>query len=169
MLRKVELPVKTEWSSLSGCNPRQLQARTFAPNFQSRKDRFFEGLCRQDSQPTRVDGWASGIPDNQSQERNLSTTRKEAKAGIERIGILPAVRVDSADHARFCPETLYAAGISVDEITMTVPGGIEVIRELAQKYPEMVVGAGLCSTKRPPSVACMQERDSWPVPVSFQR
>jgi 2-dehydro-3-deoxyphosphogluconate aldolase / (4S)-4-hydroxy-2-oxoglutarate aldolase len=69
-------------------------------------------------------------------------TREEAVARIEEIGIFPGVRVDSGDHALFCTQTLWGAGIPVAEITMTVPGGIEVIRTIAQGFPEMVVGAG---------------------------
>jgi 2-dehydro-3-deoxyphosphogluconate aldolase/(4S)-4-hydroxy-2-oxoglutarate aldolase len=68
--------------------------------------------------------------------------RETVSAIIEEIGIFPGIRVKSSDHARYAAETLYYAGIPVAEITMTVPGGIEVIRELAEKYPDMVVGAG---------------------------
>ena len=68
--------------------------------------------------------------------------REDIIALIEEIGIFPGIRVKSGDHALYAAETLYHAGIPVAEITMTVPGGIEAIRELAQKYPEMVVGAG---------------------------
>jgi len=68
--------------------------------------------------------------------------RKDIIALIEEIGIFPGIRVRSSDQALYAAETLYHAGIPVAEITMTVPGGIEVIRELALKYPQMVVGAG---------------------------
>ena len=63
-------------------------------------------------------------------------------ARIEEIGIFPGIRVKSTDHALYCAETLYNAGIPVAEITMTVAGAIGVIRKLAQSFPEMVVGAG---------------------------
>ena len=69
-------------------------------------------------------------------------TREEVKACIEEIGVFPGIRVNSADQALYSAETLYAAGIPVAEITMTVSGGIDVIRELVQKFPDMVVGAG---------------------------
>jgi 2-dehydro-3-deoxyphosphogluconate aldolase/(4S)-4-hydroxy-2-oxoglutarate aldolase len=61
---------------------------------------------------------------------------------IEEIGIFPGIRVKTADQALYAAETLYHAGIPVAEITMTVPGAIEVIRKLAQSFPEMIVGAG---------------------------
>jgi 2-dehydro-3-deoxyphosphogluconate aldolase/(4S)-4-hydroxy-2-oxoglutarate aldolase len=69
-------------------------------------------------------------------------TREEVKARIEEIGIFPGIRVSSADQALYAARTLYAAGIPIAEITMTVPGAINVISELAQTLPDMVVGAG---------------------------
>lgn len=68
--------------------------------------------------------------------------REEVKACIQEIGIFPGLRFESADDALYCAEILYNAGIPVAEITMTVPGAIEVIRKLAVKFPQMVVGAG---------------------------
>jgi 2-dehydro-3-deoxyphosphogluconate aldolase/(4S)-4-hydroxy-2-oxoglutarate aldolase len=68
--------------------------------------------------------------------------REEVRTCIQEIGIFPGLRFDSADDALYCAEILYNAGIPVAEITMTVPGAIEVIRQLAIKFPQMVVGAG---------------------------
>ena len=69
-------------------------------------------------------------------------TREEVAAKIEEIGIFPGIRVNSGDHALFCAENLWGAGIPVAEITMTIPGGVDVIRTIAEGFPEMVVGAG---------------------------
>jgi 2-dehydro-3-deoxyphosphogluconate aldolase/(4S)-4-hydroxy-2-oxoglutarate aldolase len=66
----------------------------------------------------------------------------EVKRIIENTGIFPGIRVDSADQALYAAETLFDAGIPVAEITMTVPGAVEVIRTLVQKFPTMAVGAG---------------------------
>ena len=68
--------------------------------------------------------------------------RKAVRARIEEIGIFPGIRVKTADQALYAAETLYHAGIPVAEITMTVRDAIEVIRKLAQSFPEMIVGAG---------------------------
>lgn len=68
--------------------------------------------------------------------------REDIIALIEEIGIFPGIRVRSGDQALYAAETLYHAGIPVAEITMTVPGGIEAIRKLANDFPKMVVGAG---------------------------
>ena len=52
------------------------------------------------------------------------------------------IRLSSADDALFAAEATSSAGISIVEVTMTVPGAIEVICALAKGNPEMVVGAG---------------------------
>jgi 2-dehydro-3-deoxyphosphogluconate aldolase/(4S)-4-hydroxy-2-oxoglutarate aldolase len=69
-------------------------------------------------------------------------TREEAKARIEEIGIIPGIRVGAAVDALYGAETVYQAGIPVAEITMTVRGAVDVIRQLAQSHPDMIVGAG---------------------------
>jgi len=68
--------------------------------------------------------------------------KEEIRARIEQLGIVPAVRVSSADHARYAAETVCRSGIPIAEITMTVPGALEVIGDLAKNVPEMIVGAG---------------------------
>jgi 2-dehydro-3-deoxyphosphogluconate aldolase/(4S)-4-hydroxy-2-oxoglutarate aldolase len=68
--------------------------------------------------------------------------RQEVRIRIEQIGIMPSVRVATAELALFGAETVYDAGITVVEITMTVPNAIDVIAQLTQNYPKFVVGAG---------------------------
>jgi 2-dehydro-3-deoxyphosphogluconate aldolase / (4S)-4-hydroxy-2-oxoglutarate aldolase len=68
--------------------------------------------------------------------------KEEVRARIEKIGIVPAVRVSEAELALFAAETVNDAGIPIAEITMTIPGAVEVIAQLAGKYPDFVVGAG---------------------------
>jgi 2-dehydro-3-deoxyphosphogluconate aldolase/(4S)-4-hydroxy-2-oxoglutarate aldolase len=69
---------------------------------------------------------------------NKETVRRH----ILEIGIIPSVRTSSADDARFAVETVAGAGIPIVEITMTVPGALEVVAELAGAMPDLVVGAG---------------------------
>jgi 2-dehydro-3-deoxyphosphogluconate aldolase/(4S)-4-hydroxy-2-oxoglutarate aldolase len=68
--------------------------------------------------------------------------RNQVRARIEEIGIIPSVRVSSKELALFAAETVNQAGIPVAEITMTVPGAIEVIAQLVRSDPGFVVGAG---------------------------
>jgi 2-dehydro-3-deoxyphosphogluconate aldolase/(4S)-4-hydroxy-2-oxoglutarate aldolase len=68
--------------------------------------------------------------------------REDVRARIEEIGILPSVRVNAHELARFAAETVYEAGIPIVEITLTVPGAFDVINDMANRYPDMAVGAG---------------------------
>ena len=68
--------------------------------------------------------------------------REGVHARIEEIGIIPALRLHSSEHARYAAEALHRAGIPIAEITMTVPGALELISDLARDLPEMIVGAG---------------------------
>ena len=69
-------------------------------------------------------------------------TRAEARARIEEIGIIPALRVHSSADALFAAEAVARSGIPIVEVTMTVPGALEVIHTLVQKTPGVLVGAG---------------------------
>jgi 2-dehydro-3-deoxyphosphogluconate aldolase/(4S)-4-hydroxy-2-oxoglutarate aldolase len=68
--------------------------------------------------------------------------REEVRARIEEIGIVPAVRFRSAEDARFATQAVSHGGIPIVEITMTVPGAIELISDLARNSPDVIVGAG---------------------------
>jgi 2-dehydro-3-deoxyphosphogluconate aldolase/(4S)-4-hydroxy-2-oxoglutarate aldolase len=69
--------------------------------------------------------------------------KKKVRNRIGEIGIVPVVRVSSAREARIAAEAVCKGGIPIVEITMTVPGAIEVIRELAKSAgSEILIGAG---------------------------
>jgi 2-dehydro-3-deoxyphosphogluconate aldolase / (4S)-4-hydroxy-2-oxoglutarate aldolase len=62
---------------------------------------------------------------------------------IGEIGIIPVVRAASVAEANHAVEAILAGGVPVVEITMTVPGAISVIREVAKQYGDRIlVGAG---------------------------
>lgn len=69
-------------------------------------------------------------------------TREEVRRLIENTGILPAIRVPSADDALFAAAAICHGGIPVVELTMTVPGALDVLTRLNRIFPELVVGAG---------------------------
>ena len=65
---------------------------------------------------------------------------------IRDIGVIPVVRASTADEAMRAIDAIREGGISVLEITMTVPGAVKVIEEVAKRYgKDAVVGRGLCS------------------------
>jgi 2-dehydro-3-deoxyphosphogluconate aldolase/(4S)-4-hydroxy-2-oxoglutarate aldolase len=69
-------------------------------------------------------------------------TKDQVCARIKQIGILPGVRVPSAKDALFAACEMLKWGIPVVELTMTVPGAIDVLSELKRTSPELIVGAG---------------------------
>lgn len=68
--------------------------------------------------------------------------REAVRAHIAETGIIPAVRVGSADDARFAANAVFEGGILVVELTMTIPDATEVIRDLTKRNPDAAVGAG---------------------------
>jgi 2-dehydro-3-deoxyphosphogluconate aldolase/(4S)-4-hydroxy-2-oxoglutarate aldolase len=69
-------------------------------------------------------------------------TKEQVRQRIEEIGIIPALRVSAPEEALFAAEAVCRHGIPIVEVTMTVPGAIEVISELARQSPDVIAGAG---------------------------
>ncbi|MFW5985644.1 MAG: bifunctional 2-keto-4-hydroxyglutarate aldolase/2-keto-3-deoxy-6-phosphogluconate aldolase [Halanaerobiaceae bacterium] len=63
---------------------------------------------------------------------------------IKDTGIVAVVRAESAEKAMKIVEAIKAGGLEAIEITMTVPGAIDVIKEVTNNYSsdEILVGAG---------------------------
>jgi 2-dehydro-3-deoxyphosphogluconate aldolase/(4S)-4-hydroxy-2-oxoglutarate aldolase len=69
--------------------------------------------------------------------------KQKVRTRIEEIGIIPVVRASSQREAHIAAEAVCKGGIPIVEITMTCPGAIDVIRELAKSAgSEILVGAG---------------------------
>jgi 2-dehydro-3-deoxyphosphogluconate aldolase/(4S)-4-hydroxy-2-oxoglutarate aldolase len=70
-------------------------------------------------------------------------TKPEVIQRIRDIGVIPVVRASSGDEAIEVVEAIMAGGISLLEITMTVPGAVKVIEQLVKRFGDAaVVGAG---------------------------
>jgi 2-dehydro-3-deoxyphosphogluconate aldolase/(4S)-4-hydroxy-2-oxoglutarate aldolase len=69
-------------------------------------------------------------------------TKDEVCARIKEIGIIPAIRVSSYDDAHFATDAVASGGIPIVEITMTVPGAVELISHLVREHRKIIVGAG---------------------------
>jgi 2-dehydro-3-deoxyphosphogluconate aldolase/(4S)-4-hydroxy-2-oxoglutarate aldolase len=62
---------------------------------------------------------------------------------ILEVGIIPVVRASSASEAMTAVRAICLGGIPIAEITMTVPGAIETIRQVAKTMgDDVLVGAG---------------------------
>ncbi len=69
--------------------------------------------------------------------------RTEVFQRIIEVGIIPVIRGTSAEDALLAAEAVSRGGIPIVEITMTVHGAIEAIRDLVkQRGADMLIGAG---------------------------
>jgi len=68
--------------------------------------------------------------------------KKRVLKEIEDSGLLPVLRADSSEQAVAIADAIVAGGISVLEVTMTVPGAIDVIRTLVKQSKGLLIGAG---------------------------
>jgi len=70
----------------------------------------------------------------------------DKKGVFDRIvaeGLVPVIRVTSAAEALDVADAIKEGGCSVIEITMSVPGAIDVIKDLTKKYGDSIImGAG---------------------------
>lgn len=65
------------------------------------------------------------------------------KERIEQLGIVPVLRARSAQEGRSLVAALVAGGIVAMEVTMTVPGAVELLRTLKKQYGErLLLGSG---------------------------
>ena len=69
-------------------------------------------------------------------------TKTEVLANLKSIGLVPVLRAESVDKALALAEAIAAGGVTVLEITMTVPGAMQVMRKLAETRPDILIGAG---------------------------
>ncbi len=69
------------------------------------------------------------------------------QSAIEAAGIMPVLRARSADEARALVEALVAGGIAIMEVTMTVPGAVDLLRALKKEYGgRLLLGSGTVTT-----------------------
>jgi 2-dehydro-3-deoxyphosphogluconate aldolase/(4S)-4-hydroxy-2-oxoglutarate aldolase len=69
--------------------------------------------------------------------------RETSVAKLREVGIIPVIRASSAEAAVAVADALLQAGLTVAEITLTVPNAIDAIGAVATRFPgKMLVGAG---------------------------
>lgn len=70
-------------------------------------------------------------------------TREEIRKRIVDVGIVPVIRASSPRQALLGAEAVCTGGIPIIEVTMTVPGAIEVISQLVKcSGSDVLIGAG---------------------------
>ena len=70
-------------------------------------------------------------------------TKQEVAQKLMNVGIVPVVRAASATQGMQAAEAVCAGGIPIVEMTMTVPGAIDLIAQLSKSMgSEVLIGAG---------------------------
>ena len=69
--------------------------------------------------------------------------KHDVLAKIREVGLIPVIRAESPEAAGRAIDAIRAGGVPILEITMTVPGAVDLIGDMARKYgKDAVVGAG---------------------------
>jgi 2-dehydro-3-deoxyphosphogluconate aldolase/(4S)-4-hydroxy-2-oxoglutarate aldolase len=69
-------------------------------------------------------------------------TKAQVRQRIIDSGIIPVVRAPSAELARAASDAVAEGGIRIVEVTLTVPGAVELIAHLARSTTGILIGAG---------------------------
>lgn len=111
-------------------------------------------------------------------------TKVEVLNQISDIGLIPVIRLQSADLARRAVAAIQNGGVPILEITMTVPGATSIIESLrSERGSETIIGAGtvldaqsaiscisagaqfiVTPTLNPEIIACCKQRDVAVIP-----
>jgi 2-dehydro-3-deoxyphosphogluconate aldolase/(4S)-4-hydroxy-2-oxoglutarate aldolase len=74
----------------------------------------------------------------------MSETTQEI---IERVGLIPVLRARNAAQAHAVVEAMIAGGVTIVEVTMTVPGAVELLKEFKKEYgAKLLLGSGTVTT-----------------------
>jgi 2-dehydro-3-deoxyphosphogluconate aldolase/(4S)-4-hydroxy-2-oxoglutarate aldolase len=74
---------------------------------------------------------------------SMTSPRQAIVAEVERCGVVAIIRMKDPAKLSGVVDAMLAGGVRVLEVTMTVPGAIELIRGLAKSLPnELILGAG---------------------------
>jgi len=66
---------------------------------------------------------------------------------LERVGLIPVLRARNAGQAHAVVQAMLAGGVTVVEVTMTVPGAVALLAELKREYAgQLLLGSGTVTT-----------------------
>lgn len=70
-------------------------------------------------------------------------TKDAILSHIRQLGLVPVIRATSPDEAMRAIDAIRAGGVDILEITMTVPGAVRLIEQVADRYGrDVLLGAG---------------------------
>jgi 2-dehydro-3-deoxyphosphogluconate aldolase/(4S)-4-hydroxy-2-oxoglutarate aldolase len=72
-------------------------------------------------------------------------TKADICRQIREVGLIPSIRVESAEAAIFAAENVAAGGIPIVEIAATIPDADQVFHHLTHRFPALIVGGEVLS------------------------
>lgn len=73
--------------------------------------------------------------------------QKTTAETLERVGLIPVLRARNAKQAHAVVQAMLAGGVTVVEVTMTVPGAVDLLKELKSEYgAKLLLGSGTVTT-----------------------
>jgi 2-dehydro-3-deoxyphosphogluconate aldolase/(4S)-4-hydroxy-2-oxoglutarate aldolase len=84
------------------------------------------------------------MPETRMNETRMHETTAQT---LERVGLIPVLRARNATQAHAVVQAMLAGGVTVVEVTMTVPGAVELLAELKREYAGLLLlGSGTVTT-----------------------
>lgn len=69
--------------------------------------------------------------------------REQIKETLERVGLIPVLRARSVEEGHALVDAMVAGGVTVVEVTMTVPNAVDLLRELKKRHgTSVLLGSG---------------------------
>jgi len=66
---------------------------------------------------------------------------------LERVGLVPVLRARNSAQGHTIVKAMIAGGVTVVEVTMTVPGAVDLLKELKKEYgSDLLLGSGTVTT-----------------------
>ena len=66
---------------------------------------------------------------------------------IERVGLIPVLRARNIAQGRKVVDAMIAGGVTIVEVTMTVPGAVDLLKQLKKDFgEELLLGSGTVTT-----------------------
>jgi len=72
----------------------------------------------------------------------MALTKTEVLQQLRKIGLVPVLRAESEEQGLALAEAIAAGGVTVLEVTMTVPGAVRLMARLTKERPDLLIGAG---------------------------
>ena len=79
-------------------------------------------------------------------EKEMYSKMKDFKAEFRKIGIVPVVVLDDAKDAAPLAKALVEGGLPCAEVTFRTAAAADVIKNMVEEFPEILVGAGTVLT-----------------------